>query len=747
MKNNFNLKFKTIISSLCVLVFLIISSVTVQAFGTSRTQETIEMETSYGMKGMIRPDSPFPLYIKLSNQGMDFEGTVTVRTATQKYVNTAMVYVMNSLLPASSEENYSQVITREIPVVLKSGETWKKSLYSLYRYNNGSFEITLKDARGEVIQEENLKINQAGVMSVEYLIGVMSDNPEYSQLLGGYVWPFETILDTSSVKSLLLQPEDLTVENLNTDMPDVLIFADYSMNDLTVSQQLALKTWEERGGILIENADTQNVLSLLEDAFAKANVNKISERSTLSIRSYDYASYALMEMPIRDQPNVLVYGILLGVYALAAGPGLYLLLRKLHKRYYLWVSMMALSLGFVVLIGIYSSKTRIRAPFLTYMNVIEQGEDSCREVVEFGMQAPYNSSFSFYVDPSYTLTPWSPDNSFNPEAYVDTSTFGQVSISYQEDKRKITVSNLPSFTMTRYSLNKEQPIGKEEGISTDLQVFNGKANGTITNHTEYDMKNVVVIMPMTGIWIGEISAGETIQVKDKQVDDKEELAEQDYFGKGDKEERKGEVNFEKNAWKSMYNMKNIARTSDSQVLGQIVNSDTSWQMNSGYEAYGYAYYFAPAKVDMTQGDLLYCPYVQQYRSDDSISYLPGLAFSYSYLYELDYTATYHLNDILEDSKGNNLQIESLWFEQRESVDKYSLIFEGMIDFYNYETQKFDHIEDWNRNFNSDELSKYINEANEITIRYLAADNKKDDNKNYIMPNIQAIGKVGEDAEN
>ncbi|HIU75977.1 MAG TPA: hypothetical protein IAC62_08860 [Candidatus Pelethocola excrementipullorum] len=744
---NLKLKFKTITAILFVLALLIISSVSVQAFGNARNQEPMEMEVSYGMKGMVRPDRSFPLNIKLTNQGMDFKGTITIKTAAQKHVNTAMVYVMDSLLPASYEENYSQVITREIPVVMKSGEIWRKSLYSLFRYNNGNFQITLKDSRGEVVKEENLVVDQAGVINAGYLVGVMSDNPEYSRLLSSYVWPFDLIMDTSSVRSTLLQPEELMVENLDTDMPDILIFADYSIDDLTVSQQLALKTWEERGGILIEGADTQNVLSLLEDSFVDADVNKVADRSAMGFRTYDYASYALMEMPIRDQPNVIVYGILLGIYALAAGPGLYLLLRKLHKRYYLWFSMMALSLGFVVLIGAYGSNTRIRAPFLTYMSVIEQGEESCRETVEFGMQAPYNSSFSLYVDPSYTLTPWSSENSYNPESYVDTSTFGQVNISYQEDQKKITVSNLPSFTMTKYSLNREQALENEEGISTNLQVFDGIANGTITNHTEYDIRNAVVLMPMTGIWIGEIPAGETIQVKDKQVDDREELLELKYFGEGEKEERKGEERFEENAWQSMYNMKNIARTSDSQVMGQIVNPDTSWQMDSGYEAYGYAYYFAPAKVDMVQGDRLYCPYVQQYRSDDSISYLPGLAFSYSYLYDQEYTATYHLNDILEGSRGDNLQIESLWFEQREHVGKYSLAYEGTIDFYNNKTQEFDQIEDWNRTFHSEELSKYLNEDNEITIRYIGTDKKKDDNKTYVMPNIQVIGKVGEDAEN
>lgn len=752
---------KSIIILFCVLILLALSANNVQAminrgiFGSALgnsvggvRSDSIKMEISYGMDGFIRPNNKFPINIKLTNQGPDFEGTITVKTATQNMVDSAMVYVVNSLLPDSFEETQNQVITREIPVMVKSGETLRRSLYSISRYNTYKYEITLMDMEGEVVGEEELNIDTSNLLSVEYLVGVMTDNIEYNQILSGFIWPYEQILDRSSVKSLLLQPEDLTVENLNTNLPDVLIFADYQITDLTVNQQVALKTWEEQGGILIEDADTQNIIERLEDKLLKANVNKISERCAMGNSAYDYTSYEMTEnMPIREQPNVVAYGIILGVYALGVGPGLYLLLRKQKKRYYLWGSMMALSVLFVIIIGAFGSGTRIRAPFLTYINVTEQSKDTLSEVIDFGLQAPYNSSYSLYVDPSYSLVPWTSENSTDPQSYVHTSSFGQVHISYQEDKRKITVSNNPPFTMTRYSMSREQTLEENKGVSADISVFNGKANGTVTNHTEYDLKNVVVMMPMTGVWIGNVSAGEAVEVKDKQLDYRDEMVGTDYLMSKQGNKIPKEQILENQVWEGMIGMRYITRRSESLVMAQIENPDTSWQMNSGYEAHGNSFYFAPAKVQMEQEDLLYCPYVSQYRSDENIPYTPGLAFYFSYMSDNEYTATYHLDDILEESEETNLQIESLWFQQKDKFDKYTIPFSGEIDFYNYRIEEFEQLKDWKQHFSSEELKDYLNDENELTIRYRSEVRDLDENKVCVLPFIHVTGKVGEDAEN
>lgn len=726
-----------------ILIFFAASVAMIQAspIDNSKTQDGVKVEVSYGLKGLVRAGNRFPIYLKLTNQGADFEGTITLQSATQDYSNTAMTYVINSLLPATFEGTHSQIVNMEVPVSLKAGETWKRPLMSYFQYNTDRYQIILKNLAGEVVHEETLKINQSNILSVEYLIGVMSEDTQYSGLLSAFPWEYNQILDGSFVRNALFTPEDLTIENLAVGVPDVLIFADYQPSDLSVSQQTALKTWEQQGGILITGADKKNVTELLTAALAKSDVNQIIYRSAGDAAGHDYS--ILPEMPIKEQPNLVFYAILLLIYALIAGPGLYLLLKRFHKRYYLWGSMICLSLGAVVLIGICGSGTRIRAPFLTYVNIIRQQEDTWSESIDLGLQAPYSNSSNLYIDSSYTIIPWPSGSSENPEDFVDTSTFGKVDLSYKGDKKKITVSDLPPFAMTRYFLNKEHILDENQGLSVSLQVFDGKAEGKVTNLTDFDFKNAVVIMPATGIRIGDLAAGETIEVKDKKVESLEEMG----SSLLKKEGRTGKEAFETQVWSGFLNMQNIIRRSESLIMAQVVNPDTSWQSDSGYETYGYSFYYAPAEVNMTKGNLLYCPYAEQYRSDDTITYVPGQAFRYLYMYESEYTATFHLNDILEDSEETELEIQSLWFKPFELQDKYTPTFQGDIDFYNYETQEFDQIKEWKQRFNEDELKKYLNKENEITLRYRIKDEELDETKSYLLPGVHVIGKAGTDAEN
>ncbi|WP_230397543.1 hypothetical protein [Novisyntrophococcus fermenticellae] len=742
---SFQLRNKSIRIFFFALIFYAASVIIVQAspIDNSRTQDGVKVEISYGLKGLVRAGNRFPIYLKLTNQGADFEGTITLQSATQDYSNTAMTYVINSLLPATFGGTHNQIVNMEVPVSLKAGETWKRPIVSFFQYNTEKYQIILKNLAGEVVYEETLKINQSNILSVEYLIGVMSEDTQYSGLLGQFPWAYDQILDGSFVRNVLLTPEDLTIENLAVGIPDVLIFADYQPGDLSVSQQTALKTWEQQGGILITGADKKNVTELLTAALSKSDVNQIIYRSAGDAAGHDYS--VLQDMPIKEQPNLVFYAVLLLIYALIAGPGLYLLLKRFHKRYYLWGGMTCLSLGAVALIGICGSGTRIRAPFLTYLNVMEQQEDSWSESIDLGLQAPYSSSSNLYIDSSYTIIPWSSESSENPENFVDTSTFGKVALSYKGDKKKITVSDLPPFSMTRYFLNKEHILDENQGLSASIHVFDGKAEGRVTNLTDFDFKNAVVIMPATGIRIGDIAAGETIEVKDKKVENLEEMGMESSLLK--REGKAGKDTFETQVWGGFLNMRNITRRSESLIMAQVVNPDTSWQSDSGYETYGYAFYYAPAEVNMTKGDLLYCPYAEQYRSDDTITYIPGQAFRYLYLYESEYTVTFHLNDILEDSGDTDLEIQSLWFKPFELQDKYTLPFQGSIDFYNYETREFDQMKEWNRRFNEEELKEYLNSANEITLRYRIKDVELDETKTYLLPGVHVIGKAGIDAEN
>lgn len=733
---------------LCLLMSICLFQEKTQAFALRNTvPDSVQMELQYGLQGKSHISNKVPVYIKLTANGnTDFSGTLSVETATQDYVRSGITYVINSLLPNSFEEPYNQVIESEIPVSIKGGEAWKKSIYVLTRYNVDEYKFVLRDERGEVVCEESLSI-EAWIGNMTYVAGIVSDKEAYSEQVREASWPYSQIVELQAITPVLLKPEELTVENLDGDMPDLLIFEGSAKESLSVAQQVSLEDWQERGGILLENIEVQSAKESLEEALQQADVNKICDRVVVGNGRLDFSSYLLTGMPIRRQANILLYGLILAVYAVAVGPGFYLLLKKLGKRYHLWSGMMLLSLGFVILIGFFTSGTRIRAPFLTYVEIMQQRKDCVEEAIDLGIQAPFNSSYNMYVDNSYSLIPWMPDSGMGSNEIRDTSNFGNINISYLKDKKKITVSDFPAFVMNQYYLARKKTLEQGKGLSADIQVFDGYASGTVSNQTDYDMKNVVVLMPSEVVWVGDIKSQETLTIRDQETVTKNDVEKESYYlDKKSDLDREQRV-FEQNAWVSVLSSKNITTRADSLVMGQITNQDTPWQLDTGYEAFGYSYYFAPSAVSMMQGDKLYCPYVQQYRSDESIPYISGLAHSYAYMSEDEYTATYHLNDILEDLKGKSLQVEKISFVENKYGDRYTRAFNGEIDLYNYETKEFNSIEWSGKTVKGEELRPYLNQGNEITIRYRLGKQPVNETKTYIIPHIQMIGKVEGDAEN
>ena len=76
-------------------------------------------------------------------------------------------------------------------------------------------------------------------------------------------------------------------------------------------------------------------------------------------------------MCIRDR----LYGCILGIYVIIAGPGMYLFFRRRKKRGYLWIAVPILSVAFSAIIYIVGTSTRIQRPYINYLSQIVLGND------------------------------------------------------------------------------------------------------------------------------------------------------------------------------------------------------------------------------------------------------------------------------------------------------------------------------------------------------------------------------------
>ena len=77
-----------------------------------------------------------------------------------------------------------------------------------------------------------------------------------------------------------------------------------------------------------------------------------------------------------ERPSMVKYIVLLLIYIFLVGPGLYIFLKRKHKRSYLWGAICGLSVFFVLLIGILGRATNVYAPFISYSGIYSNGEIS-----------------------------------------------------------------------------------------------------------------------------------------------------------------------------------------------------------------------------------------------------------------------------------------------------------------------------------------------------------------------------------
>lgn len=184
--------------------------------------------------------------------------------------------------------------------------------------------------------------------------------------------------------------------------PDVLILLEQSKEELDETIQKEIDLWQAEGGLLITFSGNETFAESQRSAFKEAPVdflkNILDEETTsrlLAKRNMNYQKYytisdLLENTKIRNRPNTVLYGGLILVYLVLAGPGLYFFLKKTRKT--------SVSLGGdLCLLGrlCYADQSvwpehEVKAPVLTYVREIWQYDTYQKDYINFCAQAPYN---------------------------------------------------------------------------------------------------------------------------------------------------------------------------------------------------------------------------------------------------------------------------------------------------------------------------------------------------------------------
>lgn len=447
-------------------------------------------------------------------------------------------------------------------------------------------------------------------------------------------------------------------------------------------------------------------------------------------------------------PNVKLYGIVIFFYVLIAGPGIYLLLKKKDLRRYYGFALMVFALLSSAVVYLIGTRTRFQKEFFTYASVRDVSEDVVEETIFLNIRTPDNRPYSVKINPGYQISPVTRNNRYGdyPLLSFDKNEKGNLVVQNGEDGITISAKKSPAFEPRFFRLTKKSGNDSSQGISADINLFEGVISGTVTNHYSFPLEKAALILYGHAVPIGNLEPGESREIK------QEDLliypADMTYLLA---DELSGATEYRDADVSSQGYLKNVEQTSMySYYINKYYTSYTpearviAFGMENGAEDIfadqdldvdGMTLYTSRVDVDMEQGGRVYRSGLMRRPKMTSGS---GVYYSgYSTIYGTDPV-------VMEYYLGSDIQVEKLWFlpvsDGFLDDPQYSYIqnFRGKVYFYNYNTKAYDQVDIGKQEFDRSELGEYLSPSNSLTIKYVSEESET--SRSSSLPLLMVTGR-------
>ncbi len=424
-------------------------------------------------------------------------------------------------------------------------------------------------------------------------------------------------------------------------------------------------------------------------------------------------------------PNLTLYIVVVAVYLLILGPGLYLALRQWDLQIFYRRGVVMFSLVFAAVIYLLGTSTRFRSTFYTYAAIQDVTADYVIDTTYVNIRNPYNRPYIVDLNPDYSVLPITRSQTGDvPERnnFIGDEDF-LVAISHQEDKTRITGQNIVAFEPRYFKLEKKEDNTENVGITGVVDYFEGKLGGSITNQFSFPLDNTCLILYGNLVMIDRLEPGQT-----KSLDDLDLLrfplnnsyAVAEWITGGGKYEqadiddkayllameRSNMLMFYLDAYMSGY-------SADARVFAfSTEKEERQFLQDTDAETYGLTMLTSSIAVNASRDRSLYRSVLMKTPNVSSGNYT---AANNSMTGTEPVTLEYYL--------GNDIDVESLTFEpvSQEFLEAenstYIEVFTGSIYFYNYTTGNYDLMNLDGRTLTVEQLNPYLSSANSITVRY------------------------------
>ena len=709
-----------------IVLILLILLLPCMVWAEDEPENDIEITLNWGFNGKEgNSDACLPVTATLTNHGEAFEGQlemeVPVAGSQESDLGESLTMIGNDM-----DYTRSKVCVWKKNIALAAGETRQETFYLTFPWANGTVQAYLKDG-SRTVQTESLSKNFSANQNIA-LIGVIGAQPEDVQQLDGIQISADTTEGMGDIFVSVYQMDASEIPDSWKDLGqlDALLIGPEAA--ISGEQWVTLHRWQQEGGILLTAEAGQDFFEIFQDFLNGETRPTFFDRISEKWGYVVYVGYDTSQIPVRKRPGLIKYFILILFYACVAGPGLYLILKRQGKRKYFWSGVTLLSVLFLGIMAVMGTSTRLTAPVLTMKRMYTQQDHIWGETMQLGVQAPYNSTYQLYLDKSYHLT-MSSESGYSVEE-VNTDITDKVEIYEKEDCYKLTFSRLPVFAGNAFFLNRDHAVSPEEEIQIHASGDNEHIEGRWKNPTGYRIENAILVLTNRIVFLGDLEPGEEGTFSEKIHS----------YGNGGLEKILRKYLDLKDAEYPDYAVNAVmeqvwdAQRKETEgvcLLGTISNSDTSFEMNSGYEVDGITQFYMPVDISWQKEEgTIFCPNAEVLASVESGSATAGT----NLMYGQDAVLNYDLSGLGEIT-------EIKFFKPEYDDPKYFEPFRGQVAFYCWSSGEYETILKWEKVFDRTELEKYLSADGTLRVRYQVADDMDVTNKNCTLPCLQITGKV------
>lgn len=213
-------------------------------------------------------------------------------------------------------------------------------------------------------------------------------------------------------------------------------------------------------------------------------------------------------------PSFQLMIILFILYILIIGVLIYIVLKRLNKRDYVWILIPIISIGFTAIIYIIGGNSRVQDIIANKVNIVSidlNGQTNIesylgiitaknRKVV---IEEPKDVDLSLMGNEYYG---YGNNSNSNENATM------RLNMISEGDKTYYNFAEISSFNRQNFKVNNLN--GKFEPLNQELSYSKGKVTGYITNNLGCDIKKLVIATPYK-VWdLGSLGNGEKISIED-----------------------------------------------------------------------------------------------------------------------------------------------------------------------------------------------------------------------------------------